>query len=94
MPKLPSVSGKDALKALSKVGFEFRRQAGSHMILKREKDGKRVVIPNHDELPKGTLRAISRQCDLTVESVKYRIKADLSQLVSFAHRIIKVQKEE
>ncbi|MCL5731925.1 MAG: type II toxin-antitoxin system HicA family toxin [Candidatus Thermoplasmatota archaeon] len=67
MPKLPSVSGKDALKALSKVGFEFRRQAGSHMILKREKDGKRVVIPNHDELPKGTLRAIIRQCDLTVE---------------------------
>ena len=37
------------------------------MILKREKDGKRVVIPNHDELPKGTLRAIIRQCDLTVE---------------------------
>ena len=26
MPKLPSVSGKDAMKALSKVGFEFRRQ--------------------------------------------------------------------
>ena len=67
MPKLPSVSGKDALKALSKVGFEFRRQVGSHMVLKRVKDGKRVTIPDHDELPKGTLRAIIRQCDLTVE---------------------------
>ncbi len=37
------------------------------MILKRELDGKRVAIPNHDELPKGTLRSIIRQCDLTVE---------------------------
>ena len=55
MPKLPSISGKDAVKALSKVGFEFRRQVGSHIVLKREKDGKRVTIPNHNELPKGTL---------------------------------------
>ncbi len=67
MPKLPSISGKDTIKALYKVGFEFRRQVGSHIILKREKDGKRVAIPNHDELPKGTLRAIIRQCDLTIE---------------------------
>ena len=67
MPKPPSISGKDTLKALSKVGFRLRRQVESHMILKRESDGKRVAIPNHDELPKGTLRAIVRQCDLTVE---------------------------
>ena len=37
------------------------------MILKRELDGKRVAIPNHDELPKGKLRSMIRQCDLTVE---------------------------
>ena len=37
------------------------------MVLKQESDGRRVTIPNHDELPKGTLRAIIRQCDLTVE---------------------------
>ena len=67
MPKLPSVSGKDTMKVLSKVGFVFKRQVGSHIILKREKDGKRVAVPDHDELPKGTLRAIIRQCDLTVE---------------------------
>lgn len=67
MPSLPRVSGRDTVKALSKVGFEFRRQVGSHMILKRESDGKRISVPNHDELPKGTLRAIIRQADLTVE---------------------------
>ncbi len=67
MPKLPSVSGKDTIKVLSKVGFTVKRQVGSHIILKREKDGKRVAVPNHDELPKGTLRAIIRQCDLTID---------------------------
>jgi predicted RNA binding protein YcfA (HicA-like mRNA interferase family) len=67
MPKLPSVSGKDTIKVLSKVGFKVKRQVGSHIILKREKDGKRVAVPNHDELPKGTLRAIIRQCDLTID---------------------------
>ncbi|MHB8360231.1 MAG: type II toxin-antitoxin system HicA family toxin [Thermoplasmataceae archaeon] len=67
MPRFPSISGKDAVKALSKTGFVLRRQVGSHMVMKRESDGRRVTIPNHDELPKGTLRAIIRQCDLTVE---------------------------
>lgn len=67
MPKLPSVSGKDTIKVLSKVGFKVKRQVGSHIILKREKDGKRVAVPNRDELPKGTLRAIIRQCDLTID---------------------------
>ncbi len=33
------------MKALFKVGFVFKRQVGSHMILKRESDGKRVSIP-------------------------------------------------
>ncbi len=45
MSKLPSISGKDSMKALFKVGFVFKRQVGSHMILKRESDGKRVSIP-------------------------------------------------
>ncbi|MHB1709154.1 MAG: type II toxin-antitoxin system HicA family toxin [Thermoplasmataceae archaeon] len=67
MPRLPSISGKDAVKALSKIEFVLRRQVGSHMVMKRESDGRRVTIPNHDELPKGTLRSIIRQCDLTVE---------------------------
>ena len=67
MPKLPSISGMDTVKTISKIGFVLKRQVGSHMVMKRESDGRRVTIPNHDELPKGTLRAIIRQCDLTVE---------------------------
>lgn len=58
MPKLPILSGRETVKALSKIGFEFRRQVGSHMLLKMPSDGRRIVIPDHKELPKGTFREI------------------------------------
>lgn len=33
MSKLPVVSGQDVIKALAKIGYEFDRQRGSHMVL-------------------------------------------------------------
>ena len=68
MPKLPVVSGIKTAKALSKVGFVVDHQTGSHMIL-RQKEGphRRITVPNHRELAKGTLRAIINDAGLTVE---------------------------
>ena len=66
MSKLPQVSGKNCLKALSKVGFFVKRQKGSHIIVCRNDPFAEVVIPNHKTLDKGTLRAIIRQADLDV----------------------------
>ncbi len=67
MAKLPVVSGVDAVKALGKVGYEFDHQSGSHMILRHKAPPyRRVSIPNHKELAKGTLRAIIRETGLTV----------------------------
>jgi predicted RNA binding protein YcfA (HicA-like mRNA interferase family) len=34
MPKLPIVSGTDAVRALERVGFNVVRQRGSHMVLR------------------------------------------------------------
>ena len=66
MPKLPVVSGKKVVKALSKIGYEFDHQIGSHMIL-RNSQGHRVSVPNHSELDRGTLRSILRDAGLTVQ---------------------------
>ena len=33
MPSLPTLSGKEVVKAFSKDGWELARQRGSHMIL-------------------------------------------------------------
>ncbi|OUL35929.1 hypothetical protein BV372_09410 [Nostoc sp. T09] len=67
MTKLPVVSGAQCIKALEKIGFIVTRQRGSHIILVREEPKTTVTVPNHDELDRGTLRAIIRQIDLTVE---------------------------
>lgn len=68
MPKLPVLSGRDVIKILKKVGFEQKRQKGSHIILMKEIDGKRVVVvPAHKEIDKGTLIEIIRQAGLKRE---------------------------
>jgi len=66
--RLPVVSGRDAARALGKIGYELDHQTGSHMILRRATPPhRRLTVPDHRELAKGTLRAIIREAGLTVE---------------------------
>jgi len=68
MTKLPVVSAAAAVKAFSKLGYELDHQTGSHMILRRSTAPfRRLTVPNHRELAKGTLRALIREAGLTVE---------------------------
>lgn len=67
MKQLPRISGQECVKALGKADFYFKRQHGSHIILRRNNPFAQLVVPNHKELDKGTLRAIIRQADLNVE---------------------------
>ena len=68
MSGLPRISGRDAIAALAKVGFEKDGQKGSHVVLRyRAPPYRRIVVPDHRELAAGTLRAIIRQAGLTVE---------------------------
>ena len=67
MSKLPIISGAECIKALEQIGFVVARQRGSHIILVREQPKTTVSVPNHDQLDRGTLRAIIRQVDLTVD---------------------------
>jgi len=66
--RLPRVSGKEVVKALKKIGYEIDHQTGSHIILRHSTPPhRRITVPNHKELAKGTLRALIRQAGLTVE---------------------------
>ena len=65
MPRLPRVSGAEALKALQKLGFEKVRQSGSHVIARRGAKG--CVIPMHSELKIGTLAGLLRQAEVSRE---------------------------
>ena len=67
MPKLPLVSGKEVIKALSRAGFQLVGRKGSHIRLKKKTLNKTyiVIVPLHPEIKKGTLKSILRQAGLT-----------------------------
>ena len=72
MSKLPVISARDLVKILSKVGYSVDHQTGSHMILRnRNYPHRRITVPNHKEIARGTLRSIIRQSGLTLESVSH-----------------------
>jgi predicted RNA binding protein YcfA (HicA-like mRNA interferase family) len=70
MPELRRVSGRQTIRALEKLGFEWVRQRGSHVILKKQTPDGTVgcVVPLHRELAIGTLRGILKQAKVTVEA--------------------------
>jgi predicted RNA binding protein YcfA (HicA-like mRNA interferase family) len=69
--ELPRISGREVVKALKKKGYEQDRQRGSHIVLRQtESPHRRVTVPDHKEVAKGTLRAIIREVGLSVEELK------------------------
>ena len=66
MSRLPVCSGQDAIKVFQKMGYQVDHQTGSHIIL-RHQGMRRLTVPNHRELAKGTLRALIREAGLTKE---------------------------
>jgi predicted RNA binding protein YcfA (HicA-like mRNA interferase family) len=67
MIRLPRISGRDCVKALGKIGFLVRRQQGSHIVVQRLDPFSQLVVPDHKELDRGTLRAIIRQSGISLE---------------------------
>jgi len=67
MSKLPVLSGKELCKILLKIGYEIDHQTGSHFILRNNMPPyRRLTVPNHKEVAKGTLRNIIRETGLTL----------------------------
>jgi predicted RNA binding protein YcfA (HicA-like mRNA interferase family) len=70
LSRLPVVSGRELTRVLYKIGYELDRQRGSHMIFRQAASPhRRIVVPNHDPIAKGTLRAIIKEAGLTVEEL-------------------------
>jgi len=63
--RLPVVSGRDFVRAMTKLGFVQDRQKGSHLILFRRDPPTTLSVPDHRELDRGTLRALLRQAGVS-----------------------------
>ena len=68
MTRLPVVSGQEAARAFAKLGYRQDRQTGSHLVLRhQDPPHRRLTVPDHKEVAKGTLRSLIREAGLTVE---------------------------
>ncbi len=66
--RIPTLTSQQMLKALLRGGFLPHHQTGSHIILKREKDKRRVVLPFHPcDLHRGVMKSIISQAGLSEE---------------------------
>ena len=64
---MPVLSGKKVIKVLAKFGFVQVRRKGSHIVLAKKLDNRKISfpVPNHKEIDKGLLLEIIRQAELT-----------------------------
>ena len=69
MPRLPRISGQEAIRALERLGFVQVRQRGSHVVLKKQTSEGAVgcTVPLSRQLAIGTLSGILRQAQVTSE---------------------------
>ncbi|HEV2806785.1 MAG TPA: type II toxin-antitoxin system HicA family toxin [Chthoniobacterales bacterium] len=65
MPKLPRISGAEAVRGLERLGFTIARQRGSHVVMRRGALG--CVVPAHRQLKVGTLAGVLRQARVSAE---------------------------
>jgi predicted RNA binding protein YcfA (HicA-like mRNA interferase family) len=67
----PVVSGREVVKALAHEGYELSHERGSHLVLRRRwRPHRRLTVPDHPEMAKGTLAAIARESGLGPERLK------------------------
>ncbi len=66
MSRLPVCSGRDAVAAFGRMGYVVDHQTSSHIIL-RHPTQRRLTVPDHREVAKGTLRSLIREAGITKE---------------------------
>ncbi|MEM1587320.1 MAG: type II toxin-antitoxin system HicA family toxin [Candidatus Bathyarchaeia archaeon] len=66
MSRLPIISGRELIRYLVKKGFVISRQRGSYVVLKSQ-DSRRVTVPLHEELDRGTLLEILAEAGISKE---------------------------
>ena len=67
MGRLANISGKEAGKAFEKAGWRVAGQVGSHVVMIKTGIRANLCVPQHKELSVGTLRALIRHAELSVD---------------------------
>ncbi|MBI4994674.1 type II toxin-antitoxin system HicA family toxin [Candidatus Peregrinibacteria bacterium] len=69
--RLPQLKPKEFLRALEKLGFVFRRQTGSHVILRHSETKQIAIVPVHArDIKRGLLFGILKQANISPEELQ------------------------
>jgi len=67
MTHLPVLSGRQLIKALGSLGYRPSHRRGSHVVLRQDQPPfRRLTVPDHETIAKGTMAAIAREIGLSV----------------------------
>lgn len=71
--KLPLLSGRQVVSALTRLGFVEVHRKGSHVKMKHA-DGRLVIFPFHDEIDRFTLKGALRDAEIEIEDFLKQVK--------------------
>jgi len=61
------VSGREAIRAFERVGYQVVRQRGSHVRLRHHAGRFPLTVPDHREIKPGLLHRLIRDAGMTVD---------------------------
>jgi len=76
MPGLPSVSGREAIRAFQRLGWQVHRRESSHVSLHKPGSPLLLTVPEHKELGRGILRGLIRTAGITVAEFTAALRAN------------------
>lgn len=79
-PPLPrGLSGRQLMRLAEKLGYQFRRGSGSHIVMTISAGGHHICIPDHKELSIGTLNDIINDIAQQLQLSKQEVVTQLFQ---------------
>ena len=73
-PKPPLLSGKEIVRAFTRIGYHRVDQRGSHIKRRNPSTQITLIIPDHREVDRWTLKGILKDAELSVEEFTKLIK--------------------
>ena len=74
MTRPPLLSGREVVKAFEKAGYHRVSQKGSHIKIRNDPRQITLIIPDHKEVDRWTLKGIIKDAELTVEEFMHLLK--------------------
>ena len=69
-PKPPLLSGRKLVKVFENMGYEKISQRGGHIKMKNYETESVIIIPDHKEVDRWTLKTILKQAEISEEKFK------------------------